>query len=406
VSLAGARFLVLLEPGLEGGPIRAALPPAAPVRVADLGEGPARTGQLLEESTPDLVLVGCSGHSEPALGVIRDVVARRADCPIVVLYQGNPNGFMDPAFDAGADDLITLPLAPHQLAFSLEKVLVRRRGSVQGALAPLIVILGPKGGTGKTLTACNLAVALARRDARPVIVDLDLQFGDVGLALGMRPTHTIYDLAVSGGTLDSEKVDSYLVTHESGARLLLAPVRPDQAAAVDIAFLRKVFDFLRGSHDFVIVDTPPAFTPEVIAAIDGSTHLCVVGMLDALSLKDTKIGLETLAQMGYDTDEIELVLNRADTSVGIAKHDVEQLLAKTPDVLVPSDRTIPRAITDGRAIVETEPKSGAARAFVALADHYLAEARAARAAAAATASATESEPSAEPERRRTLLRRR
>jgi pilus assembly protein CpaE len=407
VSLGGARFLVLLEPGLESAPIRAALPPTAPVRIANLGEGIARTGQLLEESTPDVVLVGCSGHSEQALGVIRDVVARRSECPVVVLYQGNPNGFMDPAFEAGADDLITIPLAPNQLAFSLEKVLVRRRGPGQGPTAPLIVILGPKGGTGKTLTACNLAVALARREARSVVVDIDLQFGDVGLALGMKPTRTIYDLAVSGGTLDSEKVDSYLVEHQSGARLLLAPVRPDQAAAVDIPFLRKVFEVLRTSHDFVIVDTPPAFTPEVIAATDSATYICVVGMLDALSLKDTKIGLETLAQMGYGSGDLQLVLNRADTSVGISNNDVEQLLGKTPDVLVPSDRAIPRAITDGRTIVEAEPKSGAARAFVELADHYLAEAKAARASAAATAaSAIEPEPSTPAERRRTLLRRR
>jgi pilus assembly protein CpaE len=407
VSLVGARFLVLLEAGFESAPIRAALPPTAPVHVANLGEGIARAGQLLEESSPDLVLVGCSGHSEQALGVIRDIVGRRSDTPVVVLYQGNPNGFVDPAFEAGADDLITIPLAPNQLTFSLEKVLVRRRGPAQGPLAPMIVILGPKGGTGKTLTACNLAVALAQRNARPAVVDIDLQFGDVGLALGMKPTRTIYDLAVSGGTLDSGKVESYLVEHESGARLLLAPVRPDQAAAVDIPFLRKAFEALRTSHDFVIVDTPPAFTPEVIAATDSATHICVVGMLDALSLKDTKIGLETLAQMGYDSDDLQLVLNRADTSVGISSHDVEQLLGKAPDVLVPSDRAIPRAITDGRSIVEAEPKSGAARAFVSLAEHYLAEAQAARmSATAAAAAAIEPEPSTPAERRRTLLRRR
>ena len=407
MSLEGTRFLVLLEPGLEGGPIRAALPPAAPVHTADLADGIARPSQLLDESMPDLVLVGCSGHSELALGLIRDLVTRRAGCPVVVLYEGNPNGFMDPAFEAGADDLITLPLSAHQLAFSLEKVLVRRRGPAQGDAAPLIAILGPKGGTGKTLTACNLAVALAGRRARPVVVDLDLQFGDVGLALGIRPTRTIYDLAVSGGTLDAEKIDGYLVEDGSGARVLMAPVRPDQAAAVGIPFLRKVFEVLRASYDFVIVDTPPAFTPEVIAAIDAASHLCIVGMLDALSLKDTKIGLETLAQMGYELDAIRLVLNRADTSVGIAQHEVEQLLGKAPDVLVPSDRAIPRAITDGRAIVETDPKSGPARAFVGLAEYYLAEARAARVAAAAeAASATATEPSAPAERRRTLLRRR
>jgi pilus assembly protein CpaE len=405
VTLGGARFLLLLEHGVEPGPIRAALPPMAPVVVADLSDAVRRMGQLVDESTPDLVVLGCSGHSEPALGAIRDLGARRPSTPVVVLYQGNPNGFMDPAFEAGADDLITIPLAPHQLAFSLEKVLVRRRGPGQATLAPLVVVLGPKGGTGKTLTVCNLAVALAERKARPVVVDLDLQFGDVGLALGIEPKRTIYDLAVSGGDLDGEKIEGYLSRHESGARLLLAPVRPDQAAAIEIGFLRKVLEILRGSYDFVLVDTPPAFSPEVIAAIDSSSHICVVGMLDALSLKDTKIGLETLAQMGYGADEIELVLNRADTSVGISERDVHEVLGKTPDVLIPSDRSIPRAITEGRAIVEAEPRSGAARALSGLADRYLEKSRADLAAAAAAESAV-NEETEQGQRRRTLLRRR
>jgi pilus assembly protein CpaE len=215
-----------------------------------------------------------------------------------------------------------------------------------------------------------VALALAGRSA--VLVDLDLQFGDVGLALGLQPTKTIFDLATSGGTLDGEKIDSFLAQHPSGARALLAPLRPDQAAAVSPAFLREVFGILRARYDFVLVDTPPAFSPEVIAAVDASSHLCMVGMLDALSLKDTKIGLETLAEMGYDPRSTTLVLNRADSSVGITPLDVEQLLGRAPDVLVGSDRAIPRALTAGQPIVVAEPKSKAARSYAALAERYLA----------------------------------
>jgi Flp pilus assembly CpaE family ATPase len=94
-------------------------------------------------------------------------------------------------------------------------------------------------------------------------------------------------------------------------------------------------------------------------------------MLDALSLKDTKIGLETLGQMGYSADDITLVLNRADSSVGISMSDVYELLRKGPDVLVPSDRAIPRALTVGETIYESDPKSGPGVAFASLAQHYL-----------------------------------
>src|SRR5207247_7423910 len=129
--------------------------------------------------------------------------------------------------------------------------------------------------------------------------DLDLQFGDVTLSLGMSPERTVYDLAKSGGTLDADKLDGYLMTHSSGVRVLAAPTRPDHASTISISFLRDVYAVLRSSFDYVIVDTPPGFTPEVIASIDSSTDICMVGMLDSLSLKNTKLGLETLELMGY-----------------------------------------------------------------------------------------------------------
>src|SRR5204862_6469621 len=132
------------------------------------------------------------------------------------------------------------------------------------ALSPMVCVLGPKGGTGKTLTSCNLAVALAGMAKKVALVDLDLQFGDVGLSLGLAPDRTVYDLAKSGGSLDIEKLDSYLTPHASGARVLLAPTRPDQASFVTVDLMREVYTLLRSHYDFVLVDTPPGFTRAVI----------------------------------------------------------------------------------------------------------------------------------------------
>jgi pilus assembly protein CpaE len=390
------KILLVLEDGIDASQIEEALPAGSRVTTTGLQHaghswaalrGPAADSELL--------VVGCAQQHAEVLDLVENASRQSHDrLPVVVLYHGSPNGFMEQAFAAGADDLITLPQPPHDLAFALEKAIARRRGGLQARReGSLMTVLGPKGGTGKTLTACNLAVALARHTAAPVIVDLDLQFGDVGLALGLKPERTIYDLATSGGSLDADKVDGFLATHESGVHALLAPVRPDQAAAVTPQFLRGVFEALRSRHEFVIVDTPPAFSPEVIASIDSATHLCVVGMLDALSLKDTKIGLETLAQMGYEPGDVTLVLNRADTSVGITQKDVEHLLGQRPDVLVPSDRAIPRAITEGRAIVEAAPRSGAAQAYLSLADKLAAE--------FVSAPVEQPEPAAKP--RRSLL---
>jgi pilus assembly protein CpaE len=387
-----------LDNHVDHDTIRNALPPGTSVRATTVDDAASRMTALLASEPVDVVLIGCGGDSERALRAIDASRRARPETPVVVLYAGSPNGFMQAAFEAGAEDLIALPQSQGDLLFTLEKVFARKRGSASAAVTnPMITILGPKGGTGKTLTACNLAVALAFAGARPIVIDLDLQFGDVGLALGLKPDRTIYDLATSAGSVDADKIDSFVSLHESGARALLAPVRPDQAAAVKIPFLQQLFEILRAEYDFVIVDTPPAFTPEVIAAIDGSSRLCVVGMLDAPSLKDTKIGLETLEQMGYAPDELTLVLNRADTNIGITDEDVESILGRKPDVLVPSDVAIPRALTQGRPIVVADPRCGAAKAYMSLAQAY-ADARPGAKLRAAT-------EEAQPARRRVLLRR-
>jgi pilus assembly protein CpaE len=320
----------------------------------------------------DIVIVASYGHDDGVTAMVDYAVKHRPDRPVVVMSEASPNGFLRLAFEAGADDVITLPQPAEQVAFTLQKVIARRKGlAVPGrGAASLVAVLGPKGGTGKTLVATNLAVALAQRDAKVVLVDLDLQFGDIGLALGLSPERTMYDLMRSGPPFDHEKLDRHLMQHSSGVKVLIAPTRPDQASAVSIEFLRDIYASLRTMCDAVIVDTPPGFTPEVIATIDVSTEVCMVGMLDSLSLKNTKLGLETLDLMGYETDHVSLVLNRADSRVGITPDDVSTIVGRGPDVSIPSDREIPRSVNEGTPIVAARQSSGAAKAFRALADLY------------------------------------
>src|SRR5438477_3622613 len=324
------------------------------------------------EQSGDVVVVGSYGHDEGVTAMVDHAVKHRPDRPVVVMSEASPNGFLRLAFEAGADDVITLPQSSEQVAFTLQKVIARRKGlSMPGrATAPLIAVLGPKGGTGKTLVATNLAVALAQRDANVVLVDLDLQFGDIGLAPGLSPERTMDDLMKAGPPFDHEKLDRHLIRHSSGVKVLIAPTRPDQASAVSIDYLRDIYASLRTMCDAVVVDTPPGFTPEVIATIDVSTEICMVGMLDSLSLKNTKLGLETLDLMGYDTDHVSLVLNRADSRVGITPDDVSTIVGRGPDVSIPSDREIPRSVNEGTPIVASKQSSGAAKAFRALADRY------------------------------------
>ena len=327
----------------------------------------------------EVVLVACGEHSTATLEFISRVSRERSDRPVVVAFagEGSNSGFLREAFDFGADDVVMLGATDNPAAdtfFALQKAVARRHAGVPAEEergGKLICVLGPKGGIGKTLTSANLAIGLVQAGQRVALVDLDLQFGDLGLALSLQPERTIYDLATSGGSLDTAKVRDYLTPHKSGVEVLLAPLRPDQASSIDVDFLKELYALLRLTHDYIVVDTAPGFSPEVIATIDASSSMCMVGMLDAPSLKNTKIGLETLDLMGYPRDRIRLLLNRADTSVGISHADVVAILGRAPDVLVPSQRDIVRSINAGEPIILSGKRSEPAKAFTALAELFV-----------------------------------
>jgi pilus assembly protein CpaE len=368
------RVLVALDEGVDRQAVEESVSFAGQVEVIGIVDGLGKVDAVVQDGDSDMLVIAAGWSPDEALSLIGESSAAKPQRPIVVLCERPPEHFVHQAFAAGADDVVPVPETAERVAFALQKALARHPSRESGRAAktaPMICVLGPKGGTGKTVTASNLTVALAEAGKRSVVMDLDLQFGDMGLALGVTPERTIYDLATSGGALDAEKLDAYLVTHESNARALLAPVRPDQASAVTIDLLREVYALLRTNYDYVIVDTPPDFTPEVIAAIDASSHVCIVGMLDSLSLKDTKLGLETLELMGYDASAITLVLNRADSHVGLTRDDVEQVIGRSPDVLVPSDRDVPVSLNEGVPIVMGKQRSDVAAAYRSLTGIYL-----------------------------------
>jgi pilus assembly protein CpaE len=369
------RALVSLDAGMDESVVRAALPASTDIQVVGIVRGVDESWTTLQETPTDLLVIACSGYSERALFLMASVAKERPGMPVVVLAQDAPDGFLRRVFEVGADDAVRLPESPEQVNFMIQKVLVRKRagGTLrENGTAPMICVLGPKGGTGKTVTACNLAVALALAGKSVSAVDLDLQFGDLALAMGVRPDKTMYDLVQSGGSLDAGKLDAFVMPHPSGVRVLVAPTRPDQASSIGPEFLREIYPLLRSTSDFVVLDSSPGFTPEVISAIDNSTYVCLVGMLDTLSLKNTRLGLETLDLMGYDPDKVVLILNRADSRVGIDEDDVLAVVGRRADIQIPSDVEVPRAVNEGQPIVAGKPDSAAAKAFRSLADEFLA----------------------------------
>ena len=247
----GIRVLVALDEGTDRDTVEGVLPVQAGVELVGVIEGLNASWSELSGSSIDAVLVGCSGSADSAVSLrgwrIHAVPgAGGAPAPLRLAQRTSRRR----ALAAGAEDLVVLPLADGEppspaerervageLHAALEKAVARRRRATAAPVVTqgrLLVVLGPKGGAGKTLVSSSLAIALAEAGERVLLLDLDLQFGDAGLTLGLPPARTIYDLVMSGGSLDAEKLADYLVPHESGARVLQAPARPDQAAAVDV----------------------------------------------------------------------------------------------------------------------------------------------------------------------------
>ena len=372
---APIRALVSLDQGIDEASVLAAMPNDSSIQIVGFVQGVEESWSTLNSAATDLFVIACSGYSERALSLIGSSAREHPELPIVVLSQSSPEGFLSRLFEMGADDVVRLPEAPERVRFALEKVVARRRAvaaATDSGTGSMITVLGPKGGTGKTVTTSNLASALATRGKRVAVIDLDLQFGDLALCMGVRPETTIHDLVNSPGSLDAEKLGAFLVPHESGARVLVAPTRPDHASVITVDFLRSIYGLLRATNDFVIADTSPGFTPEVISAIDAASDICMLSMLDTLSLKNTRLGLETLDLMGYDSNRTVLVLNRADSRVGISDDDVERIVGRKPEVRVPSDVEVTRSVNDGRPIVLSRPKAEAAHSFERLADVFMA----------------------------------
>jgi pilus assembly protein CpaE len=377
--------LVALDGEVDRGLIETLIARDPKIAVMDYLEldGPTASGL----GTGDVLVVAVADYTAQARDFVVAARKQHANRPIVLLCPSSSGGYLSEAFSNGVDDIVGLPTEhdasfdaalARQLVFSVEKAVMRKRGTgtptVDG-VRNVICVLGLKGGSGKTLTSVNLAVTLAQAGRTVALMDLDLQFGDVALAMGLTPMRTIYDLVRSGGSLDAGKLEDFLIEHSSGARALLAPVRPDQAAMITVPFLSEVQRLLGEMFEFVVIDTPPSFAPEVISAVDSADDILVVAMRDTLSLKNTKLGLETLERMEYDRRRVKVLLNRANTNVGIEREDVLAILGRDVDILVPSHRDITRSVNQGEPIA-LQRGSEAAKAFRSLAEMYIDAARA------------------------------
>ncbi len=281
--------------------------------------------------------------------------------PIVILASGESSALLEEALDAeGVADVLLLPQLTDNVVFALRKAgHAGRRLQAEGGTSrhgKIITVFSPKGGTGKTVMATNLAVSFAKHEGRrTLLLDLDLQFGDAAIMLGLEPAKTIYDLVVAPGELDSEKLAGYITKHTCGLDVLPAPLRPEDAELVTESKLARLLEVARESYDLIVVDTSPFFHGPMLATLDRTDELMMVCGLDVPTLKNVRLSLQTLELLSFPASRIRFVLNRANSKVGMKKKEVEGALNITIGFEVPSDRAVPLGVNRGTppAIADT-----------------------------------------------------
>jgi pilus assembly protein CpaE len=352
----GHKLNVLLTGSAANG-VGATLDHEPAIAVIRLGEGDGSPSP----SAADVTLHVLESSSAP--DVAEDVKRLRelADAPLILAAYGEPNGIVETGLAVGAADVLVLPQSAETLVFALRKA---ARVATATEAGKVVTVFSPKGGSGKTVLATNLAVAAARSGQGTLLIDLDLQFGDSALTLAVTPRATITDLAASAGDVDSEKLKAFVSTDSrTGVSVLPAPQRPEEADMIGQAELAAILRAARNAYDAVVIDTGPLFDAAVLAALDHSDQLLLVSNPEVTSLKNVRIGLETIDRLGFDRERVSLVANRLGAAGGVGHADIEQALDSKIAFELPDDPEVPAAVNRALPVVVADEDSRFARAI-------------------------------------------
>jgi pilus assembly protein CpaE len=286
--------------------------------------------------------------------------------PIVLLASGEASALLEEALDADVADVLLLPQLTENVVFAIRKASHAGRRSKDGrprGNGRVITVFSPKGGTGKTVTATNLSVCFAKNAGKKtLLLDLDLQFGDAAIMLGIEPEKTIQDLVTAPGELDPEKLAGYTTRHSTGLDILPAPIRPEDAELVTEPKLARLMDVAKESYEVIVVDTSPFFHGPMLATLDQTDDLLLVCGLEVPTIKNVRLSLQTLQLLSFPTERVKVILNRANSNVGMKKGEVEAALEAKVRFEVPSDRVVPLAVNRSNPAVLSDPKSDFGRA--------------------------------------------
>jgi pilus assembly protein CpaE len=336
---------------------------------------------LVETETVAHVLVLSPEVKEPdALG-LAEFVGRAAPMTAIIMVRDKAwNGLLPAAMRAGIRDVVDLTQGAEELRDAVERAILwaENVSQLRGQLAAkpkqrgtVISVFASKGGVGKTFLTTNLAAALADISKQDTAVaDLDVDMGDVFSYFGREPTKLMYDLISLGEGADRETVfanATKLDEHLWGFGAIPDPsTQPPGGEAVG-----KYLRVLRTNFAYVVVDASADYTDLALACFDISDAICLVTALDVVGVKHLSKALETLLTIGLPRERFRIVLNRADSRVGLDAADVERVMKIQVDTMIPSSRLVPTCLNKGRPVVMEEPSSEVSDSIRRLATRFV-----------------------------------
>ncbi len=333
---------------------------------------------LFQEKLQTLVLLGPAYKLEDAQKLLRNYSTSLRYVKVILLVDKTSTSLLKEAIKLNIHDVLEFPFTYHDLNESIKRVkdifkeiLAEQTGVPEEKVALVkkgakkITVLGTKGGSGKSFIATNLAIDLANLlKKRVALFDLNYQFGDVALMLNLFPKHTVYDIMSVVDQLDSEMLNSFLTTHSSGVKVLPAPIDPTQDEAISTKTTKKILDILSDFNDYIVIDTPSSFSDNVLLILEETDYLCMITGMDVPSIKNLKITLQLLEQLKFPPEKIFLILNRADTKVGITIDEIKKTIGRRNiDITIPSNRVVPLSVNKGVPVVTDAPRSSVSQSI-------------------------------------------
>jgi pilus assembly protein CpaE len=350
--------IVVLGTGLDNfKEIRAALSADGRVQLLAGGNDAEQLHDEIIRLKPAVALISLGANSDQAIKVIQRLVTEAPRTALITAAQDASPDLILRSLRAGAREFLRLPISQDELKTVLDRVSEYCLGQVEAPKKKgrMIAVFSSKGGCGTSFVATNLAAATA---ARTVLVDLNLQAGDLPLFLGLDPKYSFADMSENRKRLDDALIGSFVTPHSSNLSLLAAPKEADSADEIEPEHVFEVLQRLRESYDYVVLDPQHTFDSITLAALDQADEIVLVLTLDIPAIRSTQRALEIFDRLGYPRQKIRIVVNRWSKQIDLDLRQVEKFLGEPVIGFIPSDyQTAVTSINLGQPLVQSDAGS-------------------------------------------------